>query len=272
MLAVTLRLLALVAISYALLCGVLFLFQERLIFFPERDPPGTRYAFGAPAREMWLPVDGATLHALWFRRSEPQGVVLYLHGNAGSLRSWGAVGPNLAARGYDVLIVDYRGYGQSMGEIRGEAQFHADMAAVYTWVLERYPEEQVMLYGRSLGSALATRLAAEHNPRLLILESPFYSLEAIARQQFPWAPPFLLTYPLRTWSWIGEVRAPVVIIHGTADEVVPFAEGERLARLIRAPLRFVAVPSGSHNDLSAFPAYDEALDDALGSPRRARAP
>lgn len=272
MVVATVRLLALGAIAYALFCGMLFMFQERLIFFPQHDPPGTRYAFDLPVEEVWIPVEGARLHALWFRVPEPQGVVLYLHGNAGSLRSWGAVGPDLAARGYDVLIVDYRGYGQSTGQISGEAQLHADMATVYTWVLERYPEQQVVLYGRSLGSGLATRLAAERTPRLLILESPFYSLEALARQQFPFVPPFLLRYPLRTWSWIGAVRAPVVIIHGTADEVVPFADGERLAAAVRTPLRFVAVSGGGHNDLAVFPVYDEALDEALGPTRRAPAP
>lgn len=272
MFATTLRLLALIALAYTLGCGMLVMLQERLIFFPQRDPPGTRYAFGLPGEEVWIPVAGASLHTLWFRVPEPHGVILYLHGNAGSLQSWGAVGPNLAARGYDVLIVDYRGYGQSTGRISGEAQLHADMAVVYAWVLERYPEQQVVLYGRSLGSGLAARLAAEHTPRLLILESPFYSLEAIARRQFPFVPPFLLRYPLRTWSWIGAARAPVVIIHGTDDKVVPFADGERLAAAVRSPLRFVTVPGGGHNDLAAFPAYDEVLDAVLGPIRRALAP
>jgi fermentation-respiration switch protein FrsA (DUF1100 family) len=164
--------------------------------------------------------------------------------------------------------VDYRGYGQSGGSIAGEAQLHADMAAVYTWVAARYPEEQVVLYGRSLGSGLAARLAAEHRPRLLILESPFYSLEAIARRQFPFVPPFLLKYPLRTWSWIGQVGCPVMIIHGTADEVVPFADGERLAASVAAPLRFYPVAGGGHNDLARFPAYWEAIDEILGAERR----
>lgn len=268
MLPLLLRLLALVALGYLLLCALIYVLQERLIFFPERDQPGTRYDFGVPVEELWLPVERAALHALWFRVPERYGVILYLHGNAGSLRSWGSVAPDLTARGYDVVIVDYRGYGQSTGRISGETQLHADMAAVYRWVRERYPEEQIVIYGRSLGSGLAARLAAENRPQLLILESPFYSLETIARRQFPWAPPFLLKYPLRTYRWIGEVRSPVVIIHGTADAVVPFADGERLAAAVTAPLRFHAIAGGGHNDLALFPAYREALDEALQpSPR-----
>jgi uncharacterized protein len=254
---------ALIALAYISVCTMLFLWQERLIFYPERDPPGTRYAFSHPAEEVWIPVDGATLHALWFRVPEPQGVILYLHGNAGSLRSWGTVAPELVAYGYDLLIFDYRGYGQSSGQIQSESQLHADAAAVAAWVLARYPETPLVLYGRSLGSALAVRLAAEHQPRLLILESPFYSLEHLARRQFPWAPSFLLKYPLRAHAWIGQVRSPVVIIHGTDDAIVPFADGERLAGAVTAPLQFHAVAGGGHNDLARFPAYWAAITAAL---------
>ncbi len=258
-----LRMLALVAVGYTLLCTLLYVAQERLIFFPERDPPGTRYAFGVPADELFLSVDGAQLHALLFRATEPHGVILYLHGNAGSLRNWGMVAPALVARGYDVLMVDYRGYGQSTGRITGEAQIHADMAAVYAWLSARYPEEQIVLYGRSLGSGPAARLAAERRPRLLILESPYYSLEAIARRQFAFIPPLLLKYPLRTHQWIGQVRCPVVIVHGTTDAVVPFTDGERLATAVTAPLQFVSIAGGGHNDLDRFPAYQAAIDRAL---------
>jgi hypothetical protein len=258
-----LRVLALIAVGYALLCALLYLAQERLIFFPERDSPGTRYAFGVPADELFLPVEGAQLHALLFRAPEPRGVILYLHGNAGSLRTWEAVAPNLVARGYDVLMVDYRGYGQSTGRIAGEAELHGDMAAVYAWLSARHPEEQIVLYGRSLGSGLATRLAAERRPRLLILESPYHSLEAIARRQFAFIPPFLLKYPLRAYQWVGQVRCPVVIVHGTADAVVPFADGERLATSVNASLRFHPVEGGGHNDLGRFPAYQAAIDEAL---------
>jgi alpha-beta hydrolase superfamily lysophospholipase len=259
------RVLALLAIGYALVCALIYVAQERLIFFPERDPPGTRYTFGIPAEEVWIPVDGAQLHALWFRVAAPQGIILYLHGNAGSLRSWGAVAADLTPHGYDVLIADYRGYGQSTGRISNEAQFYADAAALYDWVLERYPAERVVIYGRSLGSAPAARLAAERRPRLLILESPFYSLEALARRQFPWAPPLLLKYPLRTHSWMADVTCPVVILHGAADSVVPFADGERLAAMVAAPLQFHPIAGGDHNNLAAFPAYHDAIARALGA-------
>jgi hypothetical protein len=258
-----LRLLALIVVGYTLICALLYLVQEQLLFYPQRDPGGTRYSVGVPVDELFLPVDGAELHTLLFHAPQPRGVILYLHGNAGSLHSWSDLAPDLVARGYDLLMVDYRGYGQSTGRIAGEAQLHADMAAVYTWLSARYPEEQIVLYGRSLGSGLATRLAAERRPRLLILESPYYSLEAIARRQFAWVPPFLLKYPLRSYEWIGEVRCPVVIVHGTADTVVPFGDGERLAAAVVTPLSFVPIEGGDHNDLDRFQAYWVAIDAGL---------
>lgn len=260
------RMLAFLAVGYIVLCALIYVMQERLIFYPERDPPGTRYTFDVPADELFIPVDGAQLHALLFRAQVPQGVILYLHGNAGSLRSWGMVAPAFVDRGYDLLMVDYRGYGQSTGHIASEAQIHADMAAMYAWLSVRYPEEQIVLYGRSLGSGLAARLAAEQRPQLLILESPYFSLEAIARRQFAFIPPVLLKYPLRTYQWIGQVRCPVVIVHGTNDTVVPFADGELLATAVTAPLAFIPIEDGAHNDLSRFPAYQAVIDHALREP------
>lgn len=252
-----------VALPLLFVYALLFVMQESLIFFPQRDGPGTSYEFGLPVEELFVAVDGAELHALHFRTADPQGVVLYLHGNAGSLHSWGAVAPDLVTHGYDLFIIDYRGYGQSSGRITSEAQLHTDMARVYDHVQTLYPEDQIVLYGRSLGTPLAARLAADNNPRLLILESPFYSLEVLARRQFPFVPGFLVKYPLRTHEWIAWVQCPVVIIHGRDDAIVPFADGERLQAHVRAPLSFYAIDGGGHNDLSLFPAYHAALAKVL---------
>lgn len=256
-----------IAIGYALICAAIYAFQERLIFFPEFDPPGTQYHFGWPVDEVLIPVEGATLHGLWFRTTDPQGVILYFHGNGGSLRSWGAVAPDFVIRGYDVVMVDYRGYGQSTGSISSEAQLLADAEVIYAWVRARYPEHQIVLYGSSLGTSLASWLAAHHRPRLLILESPLYSVEAIARRQFPWVPGFLLKYPLRSHTWIGLVQCPVVIFHGTHDPVIPYSDGERLATAVTAPLSFYRLEGGLHVDSARFSVYHMVLDQVLGNRR-----
>ncbi|MFV9507115.1 MAG: alpha/beta hydrolase [Oscillochloridaceae bacterium umkhey_bin13] len=260
-----LLLLGLITLTYLGMCGLIYLRQEQMIFFPRQDPPDTSYDFGRPVSEVWLPVAGARLHALWFQVPEPQGVILYLHGNADTLRNWGPEAASLTDFGYDLFIVDYRGYGQSSGTINGEAQLHADMDVVYGWVRERYPADQIVVYGRSLGTGLATRLAAINQPGLLILESPYYSMELLARRQVPWAPLFLLKYPLRSYRWIGQVQSPVVIFHGTADELIPFEDSQRLATYVTAPLTFYALEGGGHGGLQRFTLYHEGLQAALAA-------
>lgn len=259
-----------VTVLYVSLCAGIYLVQERLIFHPERVQPGTRYTFDHPFEELFLPVEGASLHTLWFHANEPQGVVVYFHGNGGSLRMWGTRAAPLVDRGYDVIMVDYRGYGQSTGTISSEAQLLADANAVYAWVLDRYPETQIVLYGSSLGTSFASWLAANHQPRLLILESPFYSIEELARHNFPWVPSFLLKYPLRSYSWIGQVRCPVIIFHGTDDPVIPFADSKRLAGEVTAPLSFYRLEGGGHVDFDDYLLYHEALDRSLGPISQAR--
>lgn len=261
------RLLLFLLIAYGLICLLVYYAQERLIFLPERNGPGTRYNFGLPFEEVRIPVEGATLHALYFNAVEPKGVIVYFHGNAGSLRTWGNVAPDLVGRGYDVFMVDYRGYGQSTGQITDELQLHRDMDKVYALARARYEPDKIVLFGRSLGAPLATRLAAQETPGLLILEAPFYSIEAIARRQLPFLPMSLLKYPMKTHTWIEYVDAPILILHGTRDEVVPFGDGERLLFHVKTPASFHAIEGGGHNDLARFPAYHAALDVALGGRR-----
>lgn len=266
-----LRLVLFLLVAYGLICLLVYYAQERLIFVPERNGPGTRYNFGLPFEELRIQVEGATLHALYFSAAaigvETKGIIVYFHGNAGSLRTWGGVAPDLVPRGYDLLIVDYRGYGQSTGQIENELQLHRDMDAVYAVARARYEPDKIILFGRSLGAPLAARLAAQHTPRLLILEAPFYSIEAMARRMLPFIPTSLLKYPMKTHAWLEYVESPILILHGTADEVVPFADGERLLYHVKSPTSFHAIEGGRHNDLARFSTYQAALDMALG-PRR----
>ncbi len=260
---VLLGMLATAAAFYLLVCLLLYVGQERLIFAPEPLPPDYRFSFPLRFDEVTWEVDGARLHALHFRVDQPIGAVLYLHGNAGSVRGWGAVADLFVALGYEVLIPDYRGYGKSTGRIAGERMLHDDARTAYRYLAARFAEEQIVVYGRSLGSGLAVPLAAEQRPRLLILETPYVSLHELARQQFPVVPPFLLRYPLRTDQRIGKVTCPIHLVHGTADEVIPYSASERLLPLIRAEHTLWSIPGGHHNDLASFAAYQAAVAQML---------
>lgn len=205
-------------VGYILICVALYFLQERLIFFPELLSPDFTFTFPGRFEEIALPSNNAVISTLYFKADPPKGVVLYFHGNAGSLRSWGAVAATFVERGYDVLLPDYRGYGKSSGHIASEQMLHDDAAVAYRYLLGRYPEEQIVVYGRSIGSGIATYLAKSHRPRMLILETPYFSLKEIVRQHYPFVPGALLNYPLRTDLWIGDVGCPVYLFHGTSDD------------------------------------------------------
>jgi hypothetical protein len=250
---------------YLLICGLLYFHQERLIFFPEVLAADFRFTFTAPFEEVTWQVDGVTLHAIHFKAQHAKGVVLYLHGNAGSVQSWGNVAAPFLDQHYDVLMPDYRGYGKSTGTIANESTLLADAEIAYTYVLQHYPEHHILIYGRSLGSGPAVYLAKEHQPRLLILETPYYNLQELAGAHMPWAPRFLLKYPLRTDRWIGAVACPIFLFHGTDDELIPYASSQRLTGLIQTEHRLITIPGGTHNTLPASPIYQEHLRQILDS-------
>ena len=250
-------------VLYLATCVVLYRLQERLIFFPERLSPNHRYSFPTSFREITWQVDDATLHALHFTVEQPKGVILYLHGNAGSLRSWGHIASGFVERGYDVLIPDYRGYGKSTGTITHERILLEDAMVAYTELRKQYAEAQIIVYGRSLGTGIAVYLATLNPPNILILETPYLSLRELATRQFPFVPPMLLKYPLRTDRWISAVTCPVYLLHGTRDEIIPHDSSERLLPLIKSDHELFSIPGGGHNNLAEFAEYQAALDRIL---------
>ena len=139
-----------------------------------------------------LPVDGGAIHALLLKTERPRGVVLYFHGNAGSLRTWGDIAPEFTSRGYDILIPDYRGFGKSTGQLRDEAMLLQDGMAAYAHLARHYPEGRIVVYGRSIGTGIAAYIARTERPGMLMLESPYFDLipywRFIITPMFPLSP------------------------------------------------------------------------------------
>ncbi len=262
-----LKVLFLIAVVCIAGCSLLYFGQESQIFYPETLPANYRYAFPGRFEELMWDVDGVKINALHFTVEHPRGVVLYFHGNAGSLRDWGDVAGDFTIRGYDILMPDYRGYGKSTGKIKNEAMLHQDAAVAYSYLQKHYRESEIVIYGRSIGSGLAVYLAKSSKPRMLILESPFFSLRDVAKFHYPFLPmgffDSILRYPMRSDLWIPEVACPVYLFHGTKDEVVPYNSSERLIRLIKSNGKLITIEGGGHNDLSDFKLYREELDRIL---------
>jgi uncharacterized protein len=249
--------------TYVLLCSALYFRQEGLLFRPEKLEANFRFEFPQKFTEINLPVDGATLNALHFTEQNPKGAVLYFHGNSGSLKRWGEVAESFMSRNFDLFIVDYRGYGKSSGTIRSEQQLIGDGEIAYEYVSQRYAPQNIVIYGRSLGTGLAAQIAQRHPSKLLILETPYVSLKELTGRFYPYVPGFLLKFPMRTDLALPKIKSPVYLIHGTADEVVPYDSSEKLLPLIQTRKELVTIPDGPHNGLRTTPLYNAALDRIL---------
>ncbi len=259
-----LTLLALAAGLYLSLLAALWWGQERLLFFPTPLPPGHRFDFGPDVHERTIDVPGARLSALHLQLPAPKGVVFYLHGNAGNLASWFVNADFYRRANVDLFMIDYRGYGKSSGRIESQAQLEADVRAAWATIAPRYARQRVVLFGRSLGSGLAAGLAAELQPDLTVLVSPYTSLRALAAEHYPWVPTGLLRYPMSTDSLIDRLRSPLLLLHGERDMLIPPVHSTSLARLA-TQARVVMVAGAGHNDIQQFEDYLAPLRAALAN-------
>jgi pimeloyl-ACP methyl ester carboxylesterase len=260
------KILIAIASLYVIVFVALYFFQEKIIFMPEKLLQDYTYSFPGNFEEFNLKTDdGATLNALHFKVEDPKGVVLYFHGNAGELSRWGIVVQKFVEMQYDVVVMDYRMYGKSTGK-RSENALYSDAQLFYDYVRHRYPEDQIVVYGRSLGTTFATYVAAKNHPRKLILEAPFYSLDEVARERFPIYPvSWFLKYHFPTYKYLKQVKCPVVIFHGTDDYTVNYKNSQNLSKLLpKDQLLFVTIPGGSHNTLTQSTIYKERLLEELG--------
>ncbi len=251
---------------YGLVCMGVYFYQERLIFFPEVLPADYRFHFEEAHQEVYLENTDAQnrLHALWFRKNDQKSerVVLYFHGNAASLASWGSVAKDFVRLGYDVLMIDYRGYGKSIGKTSQE-RFLKDAQKAYEFVSKHYPQDNITVLGRSLGTGLACYVASVGKVERLILETPYYSFASLVSHHAPYLPAFLLfRYNFRSDKYVLRLACPVHIFHGTADSTIPYTQGARLAKII-PQVDFITIEGGTHNNLSEYPSYQKALTRIL---------
>lgn len=263
---------ATVLAAYAALLAGLWWGQERLIFLPSTLPAEHRFLVADDVHEVWVDVPGARLNALHLRLPQPAGVVFFLHGNAGHLGSWFVDIGVYRALGYDLFMLDYRGYGKSTGQVESEAQLLSDVQAAWASISPRYAGRPVVFLGRSLGTGLATQLAAAlppaERPDLLLLVSPFRSLEAMAREHYPFVPVSLLRYPMRNDAALqalaqGPGGGPrVVLVHGEQDTIIG-PEHARALSALSPGSRLELIPGAGHNDLQSFDGYRQAIRSAL---------
>jgi pimeloyl-ACP methyl ester carboxylesterase len=249
---------------YAGLCALFYFGQDLFFFRPERLPHWFTYQYPFPFAEVNFDMeDGGVVNALHFRVPNSKGVVFYIKGNSRSIKGWGKFAKDFVGKGYDFFILDFRGFGKSRGR-RTESILYADLQQVYKWLAAQYGEERIVLYGRSLGSGLAARVASWNNPRLLILDCPYYSfLYHITRYGFLLPIRWLLRYHIRTDLFVRKVQCPVFILHGKKDRLIPYRQSELLRSLVPNNIRLIPIEGAGHNNLPEFPEYHDLLYDIL---------
>jgi uncharacterized protein len=240
-------------VGYVGVVALLYFMQRALMYFPDtaRTSPA---AAGLPGAEEVLldTADGERIVAWHLPPRGDRPVVLYLHGNGGALSHRAERFRALTADGTGLVAIDYRGYGGSSGHPT-EAGLLIDAETAYGFAAAHYPAARIAVWGESLGTGVAVELAAERPVGRLVLEAPFTAAVDLAARRYPFVPVrWLMKDQFRSDRHIAAVAAPLLVLHGARDPIVPIEYGERLFGLAREPKRFLRFPNGEHEDLDRF--------------------
>jgi pimeloyl-ACP methyl ester carboxylesterase len=254
----------LIIFVYVIAGILLYRYQKQLLFKPVKLDADYVFHFTEPFKEFSIPLnDTDRLSAVMLEAEAPRGIVIYFHGNRGNITDYGNAASAFIRNHYDVLLMDYPGYGKSTGPA-GEQDLYRDAALMYQLAITYFPADSIVIYGRSLGTAMASELASRYYCRLLVLECPFYSFDDLASHYLPIYPvSWLLKYHFPVHEFLARVRVPVIVFHGTRDGLIPHRQSRRLKALLKPGDRFVSIPGGHHNDLPGFPLYRQVMDSAL---------
>ena len=253
-----------IIIGFIVLVLIIYFLQERFIFKPEKLKKDFQFKYDIPFREYFFEIEpGVSINGLHFFRENPKGLILYFHGNTRSIKGWARYARDFYRFDYDVVLVDYRGFGKSTGK-RSEKEMLGDMQFIYSELSGKYTEHHMIVYGRSLGSGFATKIASENKPRYLILDSPYYNFMKAVERFLPLLPiRFILRYHLRTDQWIRHVNCHTYIIHGTKDRLIPIRQSEALQKISPHKITLIRIHGGGHNNLPSFDEYHNFIRDIL---------
>ncbi|HBK72481.1 MAG TPA: alpha/beta hydrolase [Flavobacteriaceae bacterium] len=243
----------------------LYFFQEKIIFRPKKLAKNFSFTFATKFEEVHLKTnDNSLINALYFKVNGPKGVLLYFHGNKGNLERWGKIVAPYTSYGYDVFVIDYRGYGKNT-DARTESKMYQDAQLAYDYVKQFFKEENISIYGRSLGCTFAAKVAKENKPKQLILEAPFYSLIDLAQHKLPFLPHrWLLKFKFETNNFIGKINCPIAIFHGDSDKMIPIESSQKLVETAgEKNIDFIILKNGTHHNISSFKIYKDTMSELL---------
>jgi len=258
------NIIAYVAGTYTFICIVFYFLQDYFFFRPEILPRHFAYQYIFPFEEVNFDMeDGGFINGIHFKVPNSKGVIYYFKGNSRSVKGWGKFARDFVSKGYDFFMVDYRGFGKSKGK-RTESILYNDGQHVYKWLTTQYDEDKIIIYGRSLGSGIATRITSWNDPKMLILDSPYYSFfHQVKRFGFLLPIRWMLKYQIRTDHFIKKVTCPIFIIHGKKDRLIPIRQSKDLQKIVPQQCHLFPIAKAHHNNLPNFSEYHDVLYDIL---------
>ena len=244
----------------------LYHLQEKLLFHPKALPKDFQFKFDIPFKEVNIPMtETENLNLIQFfpKDSIRKGVVIYFHGNSDNVTRYAKHATNFTKHGFEVWMPDYPTYGKTTGKLT-EENFYRQAKEVYKLAHTKFSADSIIVYGKSLGSGVASHIAANYECKRLILETPFYSIPTLFSHYAP-------IYPVKRISHfdfpvgenLKEVKAPVTIFHGTDDDVIPYDNVAKLKKDLKAGDEFVTIENGTHDNLAYSRVFQSKLDSVL---------
>jgi len=255
-----------ILIIYIVAGVALFFLQDFILFQPVTLKRNKTYNFKEPHKDISIPINNKdTLNLVDFANTSTirRGIVLYFHGNKKNIAWYAKYIPYFTNEGYEVLMIDYPGFGKSTGKLT-EQKLYNWALQIYRIAIKRFPADSILIYGKSMGTGIAAELASIRDCKRLILETPYYDFPSVIKHYLPIYPVnWMLHYQLPTYQHLQNVAAPVTLFHGTADWVVSYQNSKRLLPYLKKGDELITIKKGSHNDLYNFPETITKLDSLL---------
>ncbi len=258
-----------IAIIYIVGGVALYFLQDLILFHPVSLKRQYHYDFPEPHNDISIPINEKdTLNLVDFSSTGPatRGVVLYFHGNKRNISWYAKYIPYFTREGYQVLMIDYPGFGKSTGKLT-EKKLYDWALQVYKIAIKRFAADSIIIYGKSMGTGIAAQLASVRDCKRLILETPYYDFPSVVRHYLPFYPVrWMLHYEIPTHQYIQQVTAPITIFQGTRDRVITYSNAAGLKPLLKSGDEFVTINNGSHNNLFTYAVTTRKLDSLLQLP------
>ncbi|HEV8284503.1 MAG TPA: alpha/beta fold hydrolase [Chitinophagaceae bacterium] len=244
----------------------LYFFQDAILFHPVRLKRDHHYNFPKPHKDINIPIyKESNLNIIQFSSNDTvtKGVILYFHGNKKNISWYAKYPPYFTRHGYEVWLIDYPGFGKSTGKFTEKILYEWAMQ-LYRLANTRFTPENIIIYGKSMGTGIAAQLASKVNCKRLILETPYYDFPSVIKHYLPFYPvDRMLHYKIPTFLYLQNVSAPITIFHGTSDGVITYSNAKRLIPFLKKEDEFITIKGGSHNDLYTFKETIRKLDSLL---------